>query len=68
MDPEVGWFPLRTRFYDIGLQLATTMLPLALVLWAIPSGLAPGAPPVPAGNTPLVGGLHLRVKKEEASS
>lgn len=44
------------------------MLPLALVLWAIPSGLAAGAPPVPAGNTPLVGGLHLRVKKEEASA
>jgi len=62
---------LRRVRREIALQLVITPLSLALVLWAIPSGLAAGALPVPAGNTPLadviqLDGLHLRVKNEEA--
>jgi hypothetical protein len=46
---------LRRVHREIGLQLVITQLPLALVLWGIPSSLAAGAPPVPASNTPLAG-------------
>jgi hypothetical protein len=58
---------LRRVRREIALQLVTTLLSLVLVLWAIPSGLAAGALPVPAGNTPLADVIqHLRVKNEEA--
>jgi hypothetical protein len=54
---------LRRVHREIGLQLVITQLPLALVLWGIPSRLAIGAPPVPAANTSLgdvnqLDGLH----------